>query len=329
MSEPTITLSDAQAVEYGFAPTSTETVKTETVTKEESATEVKTETATPAPEKLADSVSPIPAEVAPIDGGKTPYTPEEIETELKDHGDLAKLDSSRLTPEGKLLQKSFQRGTTGSFEKSKQMQAEASKKMEEANRKLAEFEQKQKEIENQKIFQKEADEYGEDIAKDRLEKRQMQEDINRLKWEAQQAQRQSAGMQIRNDFRQVAPKYFVPQDQVYEDMVLSRIVAGDMLQMEGTPKTIDESSAIVADALGFTNIENLWKIIKANPANYTAVKNFFINDYNKEKAKGPTISSSSTANIQKPLAKSDPNKTAMDNILDRLGVKDLNEVNLT
>ena len=76
---------------------------------------------------------------------------------MKEHGDLAKLDSSRLNPEGKLLQKSFQRGTAASFEKGKKMQEEASKKLEEANRKLAEFEQKQKEIENQKIFQKETE----------------------------------------------------------------------------------------------------------------------------------------------------------------------------
>lgn len=44
---------------------------------------------------------------------KKPYTPEEV-TELLNSGE--KLDTDRLTPEGKLLEKSFQRGLTRKFE---------------------------------------------------------------------------------------------------------------------------------------------------------------------------------------------------------------------
>ena len=319
MDEQTIELTDEQAKEYGFTPANTET------TTEKPAVETQSVTIPPATEKSAESTSPGIEKIPPVtESGKTLYTPEEVVKILKEETATGKvlLDSSRLTPEGQLLQKSFQQGYGPKFEQAKKMK-------EEALQIKAEIEQTKKDAENQRILQKETDELGEDEAKRRLIERQRDERIARLEWENQQARQQSASMQIRDDYRKIAPKYFVPQDQEWEDMVLSNIVAGDLLKIDGAPTNIDDSSARVANIIGLTNIDNLWKIIRANPANETAVKNFYINGYVKDKAKGPTISSSSTTNIQKPPAKSDPNKTPMDNILDRFGVKNFDEINLT
>lgn len=326
MSNDTITLSDAQAAEFGFTPASTEATApvTAEVTKDVPAVESESVTTPPATEKPAESVEPKD-DIQPVtDGGKPLYTPEEVAQILKEEASTGKilLDSSRLTPEGKILQKSFQQGYGPKFEQAKQMR-------EEALRIRAEIEQAKKDAENQRLFQKEADEHGEEEAQRRLVERQRDERIARLEFENQQARQQSASMQIRNDYRQVAPKYFVPQDQEFEDIILSSIVAGDLLKIEGAPKTIDESVALISNKLGFTNIDNLWKIIRANPANEVAIKNFYINSYNKEKAKGLTISPSSSATVHTPPAKNVPNKDAITNILERFGVKDLDEINLT
>jgi predicted nuclease with TOPRIM domain len=211
-----------------------------------------------------------------------------------------------LDAQGKLVQKSFQRGTTQKFEQAKKM-------MDEANRKLAEFEQKQREIENKKIFDKEAEELGEETALQRKELREIKEEQARLRWERDQAQQRETSLRIREDFRQVVPKFHIPQEQVFEDFILSRIVAGDMIRVGGEepPRDIEESAAQCADMLGLTNVENLWKIIRANPENELAVKNFYINNYVKEKAKGPTVSPSSTANVQTPKPPADT-KDSMD-----------------
>jgi hypothetical protein len=326
MSEQMLELSDEQAAEFGFAPAITETTTpvTAEITKNATAVESEPVTTPPATEKHTESAAPKDDTQPVTHGGKPLYTPEEVAQILKEEATTGKvlLDSSRLTPEGKLLQKSFQQGYGPKFEQAKQMR-------EEAIRIKTEIEQAKKDAENQRLFQKETDEHGEDEAQRRLIERQRDERIARLEWENQQAREQSATMQIRNDYRQSAPKYFVPQDQEFEDIILSSIVAGDLLKIEGAPKTIDESVALISNKLGFTNIDNLWKIIRANPANEVAIKNFYINSYNKEKAKGLTISPSSSATVHTPPAKNVPNKDAITNILERFGVKDLDEINLT
>ena len=329
MSNETMTLTDAQAAEFGFAPASTEPSTPVAAVEATNVAAVTPPVTTPPTDKPVESVSPKTE--TPAAEGKSLYTPEEIEEILKTDGTL---DSSRLDANGKLLQKSFQRGTTQKFEQAKKMTEEAAKIRADAESKLAEFNRRQKEIEDQKVFQKEAEELGEEEAARRKEIREIREEQAQLRWERDQARQRESSMQIQDNFRQVAPKFFVPEGQVYQDIILSSIVAGDMLRVNGgsPPRTIEESTAMFSDALGLTNVENLWKIIRANPENETAVKNYYFNEHVKSQAKGPTVSASSAANVQTPkppVDSIDPNKSTMDEVLSHFGVSKLNEINLT
>jgi len=330
MAEETIALTDEQAVEYGFATASDSTAQTtqvEEVKTETPAVETSTET-TPPVDKPAESVSPEKVvEKPPTESEKSLYTPEEVAQILKEEVRTGKvlLDSSRLTPEGQLLQKSFQQGYGPKFEQAKRMK-------EDAERIQAEIAKEKREAENKRLFDEDVERFDEETAKRNELERKRDERIAQLEFENRQVRQRESSLQIRNDYRQVAPKFHVPDEQVYEDIILSSIVAGDMLNMEGAPRTIEESSAKFADALGFTNINNLWKIIKANPENYTTVRNKFINEYNQEKAKGNTVSASSAANVQTPTKKPsgdvDPNKSTMDLIREEFGIPDGEKINL-
>jgi hypothetical protein len=293
MAEEQISLPDNLAAQYGFAPASTEQAEAKTETPAAEATPAITP---PAVEKPAESgVTPKVAEVAPGDGGKPLYTPEEIEEILKADGTL---DSSRLDAQGKLLQKSFQRGTTPKFEQASKMREEALKIRAEADKIRAEYEQAKRDAENKRIFDKEAEELGEDRALELKEKREILDRMQRLEYENRQVKQREAGMQILNEYSKVSPKFHIPPDEDFTNMILGSIVGNDIRKVDGYPQTIEESTALFADKLGFTNVENLWKIIRANPENETAVRNFYINQHIKDKAKGPTVSPSSVANVQ-------------------------------
>ena len=336
MSNETMVLSDEQAVKYGFAPASAAPATTTEVKKETPATEPKTETAPPV-EKPTEGVSPKPEVTPPTTSGKPLYTQDEIRQICKDAEATGKinLDTSRLDAPGIALMKSFQQGLDGSWGKAKKMQEEAAKIRADAEAKLAEFERKQKEAENQKLFAKEIEEHGEEEARRRLEIREIKDEQARLRMERDQARQRESRMQIESEYRQASPQYFIPQEPIYQDIILSGIVGRDLLNMgNGLPiPTIEESAALVADAIGFTNVENLWKIIKANPANYDAVRNQIINEYNQERAKGNTVSASSPANVPEPVKRpddgSDPKKSTLNDILDHFGAKDLSEIKLT
>jgi hypothetical protein len=326
MSDTSISLSDEQAVEYGFAPApAAVSAPVTTEVPKESAVSIPEPVATPPANKTAESVSPKVEDIKPSDGGKPLYTPEEIEQVLKADGTL---DSSRLDAQGKLVQKSFQRGTTQKFEQAKKM-------LDEANRIKAEYEQAKREEENRKIFDKESDELGPEMAQERKERRELLDKVNRLEAENQRAQNSASAMQITNDFRKIAPNFHVPTDEVYENIVISNIIANNVMQTwKGeAPKTLEESAAITADALGFTNVDNLWKIIKANPANEEAVKKFYIDNYVKDKAKGPTVSPSSSASVPTAPKPTGESKSPMDTIRamlhERHGIPLDGEINLT
>lgn len=336
MSEETITLSDEQAVAFGFEPTAApaivETSAPAAATEAANVTpaaEVKAETA-PTEGKPAESASPKVE--APSKEGKALYTTEEIEEILKTDGVL---DSSRLDANGKILQKSFQRGTTQKFEQAKKMTEEAARVRADAEAKLAEFERKQKEIENAKVFEKEAEELGQEEAERRKEIREIKEEQARLRYERDQAKQREASMQISNEFRQVASTYHIPADEDFENLILSPLVANNVMQVwrGEVPRDIGESAAYYADKLGFTNVNNLWKIIRANPENETAIKNYYFNEHIKLQAKGPTVSPSSAANVpaapKPPVDLKDPKNAILEDVLSRFGVNGLNEINLT
>jgi flagellar biosynthesis GTPase FlhF len=332
MAENMMALSDEQAIEYGFAPASatpeaTNVVETVTPAVVESAV-----AATPATaEKPADSTVPKPTTDTPKEGDKALYTPEEIEEILKSDGTL---DSSRLDANGKILQKSFQRGTTQKFEQAKREREEAAKMKAEVERIRSEFEQAKREAENQRLFEKEAEELGEEAARTNKERRDMQERLERLESENRQARNRAATMQIESEYRSVSPKFNIPQGEVFGNIILGSIVGNDLRGQDGTPRTIAESAELFANELGLTDghVDNLLRIVKANPNNYAAIKNTIINEYNQEKAKGPTVSPSSSANVQsapkKPSDEVDPNASTMDAVRKLLGVPDGENINL-
>ncbi|MDD5009203.1 MAG: hypothetical protein PHC68_12495 [Syntrophorhabdaceae bacterium] len=332
MAEETISLSDEQAVAYGFAPASAPAVAMSAVENVTPAVQESAVAAIPATaEKPADSASPQPTKDAPKEGDKPLYTPEEIENILKSDGNL---DSSRLDANGKILQKSFQRGVTQKFEQAKREREEAVKMKAEVERIRADFEQAKREAENQRLFEKETEELGEEAAKYNKEKRDMQERLDRLEAENRQAKTRAATMQIENEYRQVSNKFNIPQDEVFGNMILGSIVGNDMRGADGTPRTIAESAELFANELGLTegHVDNMWRIIKANPTNFAAIKNTIINEYNQEKAKGPTVSPSSSANVQTIPKKSsdvvDPNKSTVDAVRELLGIPAGEEINL-
>jgi len=329
-------LSDEQAVQYGFAPASapavSEPVQTETPAVAESAVAATPSTA----EKPADSASPPPTKDTPKEGEKPLYTPEEVAQILKEEEKTGKvlLDSSRLTPEGRLVQKSFQQGYGPKFEQAKREREEAVKMKAEVERIRAEFEQAKREAENKRLFEKEAEELGEETARSNQERREMADRLERLESENRQARNRAATMQIEREYGQVSPKFNIPQDEVFGNIILGSIVGNDLRGADGTPRTIAESAELFANELGLTDghVDNMWRLIKANPTNYAAIKNTFINEYNQEKAKGPTVSPSSSANVKtvppKPSDTVDPNKSTMDAVRELLGVPAGEEIKL-
>lgn len=328
MAGETISVPDDLMAQY-FPSASTDTATTaKAETKEVTpAAEATPAITPPAVEKPAESgVTPKVAEVVPKDGEKPLYTPEEIEEILKADGNL---DSSRLDANGKILQKSFQRGTTQKFEQAKKEREEAQKIRAEADKIRAEYEQAKRDAENKKIFDKEAEELGEERATELKNQRELVERLQRLEYENQQVKQREAGMQILNEYGKVSPKFHIPQDDDFTNMILGSIVGNDFRGINGYPKTIEESAAMFADKLGFTNVDNLWKIIKANPENETAVKNAYINEYIKDKAKGPTVSASSSANVQTEI-KTTPGakKSIMDIAMEHFGIQAGEEITL-
>jgi hypothetical protein len=323
----TIELPNELAAQYGLATAPVEVPEVKTETPAAEAAPVITP---PVVEKPTESgVTPKVAEVASVDGGKPLYTPEEVAQILKEEATTGRviLDSSRLTPEGRLLQKSFQQGYGPKFEQAKKMKAEAEKIR-------AEIEQERRNAANQKLFDKEAEEFGPEEAQRNLRERQRDEKIAMLEYENQQVKQREAGTQILNEYSKVSPKFHIPQDEDFTNMILGSIVGNDFRRVDGYPQTIEESTALFANKLGLTDdaVDNLWKLIRANPKNETAVKNFYINEHIKAKAAGNTVPSSSAANIQTPTKPSKDDISATDSTEDilkkRFGVTDLNQINL-
>jgi hypothetical protein len=337
MAEDTIALSDAQAVEYGFPPASTgeSAPVTPEAQKEVPATPKAAAVTAPTADKSAESVSPKASDDTSKEGAKPLYTPDEIKSLLKDAEATGKinLDTSRLDPTGIALMKSFQQGLNPSFERAKREREEAVKMKQDAERIRAEFEQAKRDAENKRLYEKEAEEVGEEEAKRREIERQRDERIERLENENRQAQNRATAFQIKEEYRQTASKFFIPQDQFYEDAALSFVINNDMLRLgKGEfPKSIEESVAMYADKFGFTNVDNLWKIIRANPDNEKAIANYYVNDYIQRKAKGPIVSPSTVANVQTPkppTEKMDLTKSTIDLVREQLGIPAGEEIKL-
>jgi hypothetical protein len=324
----TIELPNELAAQYGLATAPAEVPEAKEVTP---AAETIPAITPPAVEKPAESgVTPKVAEVEPKEGeGKKPYTREELDQIIDEENRTGRslLDSSRLTPGELLTQRSLQRGATKKFEEAKRMKDEAEKIR-------ADIEREKREAENQRLFNREAEELGPEEAQRNLRDRQRDEKIAMLEYENQQVRQREAGTQILNEYSKVSPKFHIPQDEDFTNMILGSIVGNDFRRVDGYPQTIEESTALFANKLGLTDdaVDNLWKLIRANPKNETAVKNFYINEHIKAKAAGNTVPSSSAANIQTPTKPSKDDISATDSTEDilkkRFGVTDLNQINL-
>lgn len=292
----TITLSDAEAVEFGFTPTPVATPNVEPVAETPKVANAATPATAESEPKPIPEATPNAEQVtaqSADQSGKQFYTPEEVERILMSDGVL---DSNRLSPEGKILQKSFQRGFGPKFEQAKRMR-------EDAERQLAEIQRLQREKQEQEIFARESEELGEEAAANNKRFRELESRLQAAEQERMNARQSQLAMEIRNEFKSVSPTHFVPQTQEFEDMILATKWAQDMSRTSAgmDPMTMEEAVKSVADSIGLTNAENMKRLIKSNPAVYKEVSGEIINEYLKSKSAGPTTTSSSAASIPAPV----------------------------
>jgi len=326
MSGPSLTLSDAEAVEFGFATAPAPTPNVEPVAETPKAADATLPATAESEQKPIPEATPNVEQTPAQDAdqtGKQFYTPEEVERLLMSDGNL---DSNRLSPEGKILQKSFQRGFGPKFEQAKRMR-------EDAERQLAEIRRLQHEKEEQEIFAKESEELGEEAAAMNKRMRDMESRLQAAEHERMAARQSQLAMEIRNEFKSVSPTHFVPQTQEFEDMILAAKWAQDMSRTSAgmDPMTMEEAVKSVADSIGLTNAENMKRLIKSNPAVYKEVSGDIINEYLKSKAAGPTTTSSSAASVQTTptaAAKEDPNEDTFTATLRKLGINPNEEIHI-
>jgi|GEM_PF-3374254 len=262
--------------------------------KTEPAVEQKTEPigdAQAAPQPTPTSDGTVKPEAKP---DKVPYTEEELKVLLADPNGT--LDTSRLDERGQAIHKEFQRGYTKKFEELKRERDEINRKQQE----IAAFEERQRQIAEQQRFQKESEEFGEDEAKRLQHDREIESRLKQLEAERQAYQQREASEQARRLYAETAVKYHLPVEQAFEDQTVVFTYGRNLTnEKNGLPLiSMEEGARDFADFIGVTNINNLEKIINANPANAEALKNKYINDYLKQtRSAGATVISSSSATV--------------------------------
>jgi len=274
--------------------TQTEEVAEETeVSQPETTTEVKTE-------EVVETKQP---ETKPL------YTPEEIENEIKTHGDLAQLDSSRLSAEGKLIQASMQRGFTPKLQRA----AEIEKNFQALLEKNRAEEQMRAKAESERKYREEAEQYGEEEAKRLQEVRGLRAEIEAIKQqqasrdaELQREQNQIAIERYKNSFREKAPKYGIPVTDEWSDMVQAKILAENQVRYtNGEPFiSLDDAMQKISKTVGISDVDSLEGLLNANPKLREALENKFKEKYNAKKSAGPTTVKTSGGGSSGIMAKS-------------------------
>jgi len=279
--------------------------QSETKVEEQKTEEQKVETAEvpeqpPQPDKQPEAKAPEATGTA-TPPEKPFYTPDEIEAELKEHGDLARLDSSRLSPEGKLIQVSMQRGFTPKLQEAAALRKDFDRLLQE---KTALEAQRLKE-ENERKYQEEVEKYGEEQAvlmkevreyKNRVELMEQRDREREQLW--QQEQTRIAAESFRQQFSIKAPSFNIPVTQEMEDIVMSRVWSENQRRkLAGRDDfiTIDDGLKLVSDTIGFSNVDSIKKILNANPKAMEALENEWKTKYSQQKNAGPTIIKSSGA----------------------------------
>jgi hypothetical protein len=273
----------------------TEEAKTEPVS------EVKAEPQSPTPPPAEGTATP---ETKP---DKVPYTEDELKALLADPN--ATLDTSRLDDRGQAIHKEFQRGYTKKFEELKREREEVERRRAE----IAAFEERQRQLEAERKYKEDVEQLGEDEANRLKKERDLESRIAQLEAERQAAmQRERLAMQreaseqYRRKYAETAPKYFLPVEQNFEDHAMSHTWGKNLVnEKNGDPlMSLEDGAKDFADMIGVTNFGNLKKIIKANPANWEALKSEIINEYNQKKSLGPNVPSSTNATVtEKPSEK--------------------------
>jgi hypothetical protein len=299
----------------------------EAASTDQSAAEVKEETEksevvaeTPQPDKPAETppvVETAKTETKPI------YTPDEIKAELRVHGDLARLDSSRLSEEGKLIQASMQSGLTPKLQKAAEIEknynALLQKAQEDANRRAKE--------EAERIHQKEVEEFGEEMANWRKDVREARAEIEQIKREREQErmafqaeQQKVAAQQFHLSFIEKAKDYGIPSTPEWEELTMSQILAYNQIRAINNEPfiSIEDGLRMVSKTVGIQDADGLDRLLSANPKLLEALENKFKEKYSKQKEAGPTIVKSSASGgggkaEVKPITTTKPDQALFDN----------------
>lgn len=270
----------------------------EAETKEKPQVEEKVEEKKTEPDTAKPEVKPL-------------YTPEEIKNEMRLHGDISRLDSSRLTEEGKLIQQSIMSGLTPRLQEAaeikKNYQALLQKAQLEAEyRAKAEAEQK---------FREETEQYGEEIATTRKEMREARAEIEKIKAEREQERRifqaeqqKIAAQQFHLTFIEKAKDYGIPNTPEFEELVMSRVLAENQTRsLNNEPFiSIEDGMRVVSKTMGIQDVDGLDKLLNANPKLMEALENRFKEKYSKAKSSGPTVVKSASGSGSKNEVKPKP-----------------------
>lgn len=280
---------------------------------EETKTEEKAEiTETPQPDAKAETppVETVKPEVKPL------YTPEEIRKEIELHGDLAKLDSARLSEEGKLIQKSIMSGLTPKLQRA----AEVERNLEAMLQRERERAEKAAREEAERKYREEAEQYGEEIAQDRRERRELKAKIESIERERAEEREQMLTQQrsiiaekFHLEFLTKCKDFGIPATKEWEAEVTARVVNENLRrQWAGEPYiNIEDGMKMVAETVGLSDAARLEELLNANPKVREALEAKWSEKMAGKKSAGPTVvkpSASGGANKQIISADSAPTK---------------------
>ena len=316
----------------------TETVKEEVVepvadqSKVEEPTEEKKEEAetppTPQAEVKAETPKPDTAKLE----AKPLYTPDEIKELYRLYGENVKIDSSRLSDEGKLTQSAIMSGLTPRLQRAAEIEKNYQALLQKAQ---VEAEQRAK-VDAEKKYLEEVERYGDDIANTRKETREVRVEIAKIQAEREQErhifqaeQQKVAAQQFHLTFIEKAVGYGIPNNPEFEELVMSRVLAENQTRsLNGEPFiSVEDGMRIVSKTVGVQDIDGLDKLLSANPKLMEALENRIKEKYSKAKDAGPRVMKSasggsgktevkpSAAAINKELLNIDPNEYAIQQAL--------------
>ncbi len=252
----------------------------------------------PQAEPKAEETKPTPDTAKPE--SKPLYTPEEIEAEIKLHGDLARLDSSRLSAEGKLIQASMQRGLTPKLQKA----AEIEKNYQTLLQREREIAEQRAKEEAEKKYQEEKEQYGEEMAnlfkkvrdlEAANETAKVERERERMAFQAEQ--QKVMAQQFHYTFIEKAKEYGIPNNSQWEEMVMARVLAENQARSINNEPfiSVEDGMRLVSETVGLSDADRLKNLLLANPKLKEALKNEFGQEAAKEKPKGPTVIKSSSS----------------------------------